>query len=306
MFKKNNLVCLIYYLFIQKTLVIHCLNYDTKLSTIEDSGIYRRKCCPNNEVLLKNFILNEYTCSQSNVLLDNISRVNYIHKVLTDNESHLLQCNDSWRCLDYFNNDVIELYCDGSVETKFLVKNKHIKLIKKCCGLYESYNFTDRKCDTDTENSLMKILDHFNQTIIIAYDQFSNCEINEVVVEYTFYKHDIFFIDGIPYFNPSKNLTFDTDSDCFDILNQSIANDNDFWIIRSCKPKSICDEIPCVRKCCPDGAIYKVENGTSECMASKRTIRPELYDLKKSLARIAATETINISKGKIMYNINAL
>lgn len=51
------------------------------------------------------------------------------------------------------------------------------------------------------------------------------------------------------------------------------------YIVRSCRPRSICHRMPCVRRCCRNDQMLERRNNTSVCTAHHRDIRPIFHDV---------------------------
>lgn len=86
-------------------------------------------------------------------------------------------------------------------------------------------------------------------------------------------------------------ITQPRDHFCMDSMAPSTANppitesdaSNITWIVRVCRPKSICDSIPCIRKCCgPNEMVTKRENQTT-CVPYVKDLEMEFHKIEGEL-----------------------
>lgn len=151
-----------------------------------------------------------------------------------------------------------------------------IRSINKCCPYGQSYDHVARFCilnpysDSDLENSFGKI----NVNVPICTD-------DEVFVEYHSTYHAIRF-DG----NDLKVNEETLPPDKFCIENLVNVRDVNVYdrpvIVRSCRPRSICNYITCIRRCCKTDQVMTPKRLCLNHPSAKNLI-PSFYDVTSPL-----------------------
>lgn len=299
------LVYLIFHIFTHKILVITCLN---KYTTASENFLWKheidfrrdipiRRCCHKCEKLVQNNTSNFY-CSSRESLNGTLQQFDFIN-VDNDNPFGVPECKklETWRCVDIFkNNKPIELFCAQSTiggKVLSVLKTRPHSAMRKCCSITEIYDSDSKMC-VPSENTY-ELNKHFNRLrrnrhSIITNNTFPKCPLNDVVVEYHYGINNTDF----PYQRSlMSHLTPDILSYnfCLDLaINQSELH----WVIQACIPQEICKTTPCIRKCCMVGEIFVQENGTSNCIPSKGSIKPKFYQIDNWLEKNMRVQQRNV------------
>lgn len=240
------------------------------------------KCCSNHHVLdMQKFscelLINQTNWDvyniQSSSLLPNCAKPNYVFK---ERESYI-ELNG---CIDKNKNDkYVAITC-----SKDSLIGVH--LMNKCCSFGQSYDHSERFCapNSDVHGHFKKL---FGNVAVIFENKIPDCSEDEVFVEYFSTEHNIHF-DG-KNLNVNDN-TLMSDKFCIEDLvniNSSETKNNDkYFIVRSCHPRSICEKIPCIRRCCKaDQVMFPQPKGKRECQyhPNKKNLHPTFYDIGLSL-----------------------
>lgn len=162
-----------------------------------------------------------------------------------------------------------------------------VHLMNKCCPVGQSYDYSERFCrnDPDSYGHFKRL---FETTAVIFKNEVPDCSDDEVFVEYFSSVHNIRF--------EGRNLEVNGDilsPDKFCIedlikLDPSEANEYEkHFVVRSCRPRSICSKIPCIRRCCKtDQIMKKVSKPKMKlCLPhpSNRNLIPKFYDVNLPL-----------------------
>lgn len=189
------------------------------------------KCCNKNEILFPEVNTTHFFCNSSNgisiipLLLDDLAAENDI-------------------CVDKtINNTIIKL------NEKEFVSFVELNHVYKCCPKGTIYDILDKNCKAHYKKEIPFIVKKPTN----FYPNFNFCQENGVVVDIltNSTQIDINFNSIIV-----RNMLTDQDEEisvdksCFDFTKEGIV------VIRSCKNRNICSEIPCVRKCCSFGTSY--------------------------------------------------
>lgn len=57
------------------------------------------------------------------------------------------------------------------------------------------------------------------------------------------------------------------------------------WIAKACRPKTVCDRMPCVRKCCEEGQRMVEENNKKFCEAHDSHLSPTFHSFAMQNSR---------------------
>lgn len=181
-------------------------------------------------------------------------------------------------CIDKDKNDqYVAVSCSKNVHS-----NTGVHLINKCCPIGLSYDHIGRFCaqNPETHGHFKKL---FGNTAVVFKNEVPDCSEDEVFVEYFSTVHDIEF--------NGKNLKvcdkiLSSDKFCIeDLVNihpNEGKNEEKYFIIRSCRPRSICGKIPCIRRCCKTDQIMTPQpKGKRECHfhPNKKNLVPVFHDI---------------------------
>lgn len=238
-----------------------------------------RKCCPLDSVF---DVQSEYMCKLTtnpyywdayNILPPLLSlqmctdRLKYI-----EDESNYVELNG---CIDKDSNDqYVAVSCSQDLPIG-------VHFINKCCPFGKFYDHTERFCTQNSGfNGYFKQL--FGNSAIIFKAKVPNCSENEVFVEYFSTIHDIQF-DGMNVFVNGNYLP--SNKFCIDDLvnlNSSESTQDIQFVVRSCRPRSICDEIPCYRRCCKTDQVLKKTVKAKQCVPhpENKNLIPTFYDVE--------------------------
>lgn len=283
-------------------------------------GKYR--CCPVNTTLVITHENNvKYECQPIEISDNNATDIHVAMKnnrrkhfesfsFIEDENDHFPSCDaskmfykkvlsesisvPSENCADIIDNVYYIIYCKNFLDTKV-----EIIQFRKCCPKSYIYDLASRAC---IEN--LDILQNFHGLIENELNIFSTgppiCDLSrdDVIVEYKSNVHGLSFdnmrlmIDGV---TPYGGLN----SYCIERTHE------DVWIAQVCQRYSICDKIPCVRKCCNFGEkLLKYDwNKDSECVSDSKMFNPEFYDLdqiSEGSGEKAVKETV---EGRELFNV---
>lgn len=152
--------------------------------------------------------------------------------------------------------------------------------INKCCPLFHSYDHTERFCTQSLNfNSYFRQL--FGNDAVVIENTVPDCAEDEVFVEYFSTIHNIHF-DGMNlkvdnYELPSNKFCIDN---LVNINPIELTEGGIHLVVRSCRPNSICNEIPCFRRCCKTDQILRKGRRSKECVPHQKNLVPIFYDVE--------------------------
>lgn len=266
-------------------------------ATVNLNGIYSlSKCCPVDKILSINKNdqggyyydcnrndhrkLTGYNLQQNDV--SNIPDCNFEQRNIDEN-SKQINING---CIDYTEMNLVSLTCAS-------LPNENVHLFNKCCPPGQSYDFTEQYC-VPNENYLNHFSDIFDHSTVIFRSNVPKCNVNdEVFVEYHSSLHEIQMSSGgILISGPdSRNDYLAKDKFCIEgtVNHNNIVNNKDAMhvIVRSCRLRAICEDIPCVRRCCENDQVLARVNNKTECLAHPegKTFRPVFHEIDDWLHR---------------------
>lgn len=240
-----------------------CPKYQTL--SISDLNNYRIVCVPTDEPTIfgYNFMASEQTPPYSPPCAE------WTARRYSDTKQTLSQSG----CADYVNDHMYVIECRPPAKPFIEVTQAY-----KCCPEHYSYDLEMHKC-VSTPNQMQTFANFFGATTTVLFQtmvpQCNND--NEVFVEYDTNVHDIFLNDGALYVRhdspqradehlPAKTFCLDA---AFRSENDDLYESEHTYrlVVRSCRPKNICQIIPCVRRCCRSDQMLEKpdENTPSEC-----------------------------------------
>lgn len=207
-------------------------------------------------------------------------------------ENDLISTNG---CLDTVGNTVSSLKCPYH-------QNVDVHLVYKCCGPGYSYDFNERFC-VPNERYLENFSRVFGESVVVFKTQVPHCNDDEVFVEYHSTVHDIWFrqssITIAPKYRQSETLSPRTF--CIDgTVNHTTAAEANATedleaihvIVRSCRPRAICERIPCIRRCCENDQMMVRSKLTSKgvCVphGENKNFRPIFHDVGEWMHAVPA------------------
>lgn len=199
-------------------------------------------------------------------------------------------------CLDKsIDGHFYAFHCNGQPTTA-------VHRLNKCCPLNHSYDHTERFCVPNTDSTL-HFQELFGDNVVIFEPKVPDCADDEAFVEYYSTAHDIAFVD--------RNLKITTEhyprgevlasaKYCVEGLVNAAAGERSqrHLIVRSCRPRNVCNEIPCIRRCCKSDQMYQRNAVTkkSECVThpSSANFMPVFYDINFPLVPNKSQDQIHL------------
>lgn len=177
---------------------------------------------------------------------------------------------------------IISACCDA------ISQNNYIKFDKNCS------DFMDIRCEIPLidaiplEHKCCDVNQNYNPKLRIC--EFNNKETNSTTVHYGIPNCSFVEVDLIAtkmqrinngiiklFDNRTKTVQeIDINNSCFD----SVDDDDNYIFIKTCRGLDVCNEIYCLRKCCPNGQSYfkTLERKESFCKEAENfEYRPEFY-----------------------------
>lgn len=256
------------------------------------------KCCPLGSVLNTK---NDFSCEFSsfgslwdsyNIFPSSIPNCTSSSHVLFEDEFYI-ELNG---CLDKdLNNHFVSLSCSNKPTID-------VHLVNKCCPFGQTYDYSGRIC-VRNPYSQTHFKHIFGNTSVAFTNNVPNCSENEVFVEYFSTVHNIFFIENSLEIN-GNNLS--SVKYCIDDLVNiypihSSESGKKHIIVRSCRPRSVCNEITCMRRCCKvDQFMEAKPGGNKNCLnhPDKMNLVPVFYNVSYPLNKISSHMKQSVVTGK--------
>lgn len=270
---------------------------DVQVDFVEDNELSPRRhfgCAPENFIwpsVKKKRESEGYDYDNSTFLTQIIG-----YNVIIDGNSHWPACSDnshlshrilhdtikasqSASCVDAMNSRYYIFTCDEGLESArdFVEVHK----LRKCCDKNSSYDVFTRQCVYNNNSSIIEDFQEFLSDKTVVFESgIPECKPDDVLVEYHSLVHNLKIFGSslvVTTANPLGPDLIMQSSFCIEATINSVinlpdgANPQHFqlkasskWIAKVCRPEIICDEIPCVRKCCKEG-YRMVTDGVSIC-----------------------------------------
>lgn len=295
----------------------------TTLWTQLSTATYVKKCCPVGESVQtdgrQSFFKEQFSCGKINEsdfagihkteIMKNLSFVyqSTVYNILGDSTSHwppvgnltlsflnfakTFQISETEGCVDVMNTDFYVFTYD---KTWNFVQINSVDKLRKCCMENFSFDIFLHQCvKTNQEQKLnQNFHDILNDTITILKAGLPECSDDEVLVEYHSSVHKIklhqssliITAKNSPVTQISKPGTFCVESTVGSYVDDSNPKASSKWIAKVCQHKSICNKIPCIRKCCKEGERMVFENKTI-CKAYDKhlDVKFHSFDIKTPL-----------------------
>lgn len=233
-------------------------------------------CIPNDNETLYGYNLRSVTVAE-------IPECENLEVQQFTNDTDLISTNG---CIDSIGSTINNLKCPNQEKI-------NVHRMYKCCPDGYSYDSSERFCIKNA-NFLHNFNRLFGDSVVLFNTKIPKCAADEVFVEYHSKIHDIwlnhntiaitsvyrntdvlaqgtFCIDGLVNNNPNKDENV--------IVNEDLIH----IIVRSCRPKSICEHIPCVRRCCENDQMMARDpiTGKAICLQhpDDKNIKPIFHEV---------------------------
>jgi hypothetical protein len=233
------------------------------------------------------------------------------HNLLINSDSHWPSCGESrliarvlvhphraslsGSCIDVMSSQYYVFSCED--RTKTTSDSVNVYRMKKCCDVGSVYDIFGRRCVTENETSVASNFRELLHDKVVAFDSgLPECKPDEALVEYHSLVH-LFKIyeNSLIVTLPSRPGPAVLSSFCLETtINSTIEFSDDDqihprtqskFIAKVCRPRvEVCDEMPCVRKCCREGSRKVFVNGSNMCEPHESHLALNFYnfDLKAS------------------------
>lgn len=224
-------------------------------------------------------------------------------------------------CVDLINGSFQVVMCSKELLSHPIPSSLEVYILRKCCPVNFVYNEERRSCQPIGNNFQDVTLSPFwpnesrdVQLLKSLLNQFKSsenhigeplfhvgpaiCSSNEVLVNYQLKTHEFTLLHNriIPKSKfGQRNLNVFTsqprDPFCIDSVAPSAVHPpedstivaNITWLVRVCRPKSICDSIPCIRKCCNNNEKVVKRNNQTICESFEQDLELTFHDLEGEL-----------------------
>lgn len=178
--------------------------------------------------------------------------------------------------------------------------------LNKCCPTGHSYDHNERFCVPDAR-SHQHFGELFGADAVIFVPKVPSCAGDEVFAEYHSTAHNISFVDRtmtITTDNFPAGESLQTHKYCIDgLLNGDDKANEHHIIVRSCRPQSVCDKMPCIRRCCESDQMLQRNAKTrmAECVQHPNSTNfvPTFYEAGSSMDANATQDYAHV-KGEII------
>ena len=261
-----------------------------------------KKCCPEGEIVQLDYFedIELLPRKQLSCIEERVGRIKpedsvqqmFSLNILIDENSHWpdacgnesdllisilsesLNASQSASCVDILNNNFHLFTCNESLDT--VTDFVNIFKFQKCCDKNSAYDVFAKSCIANNHSFVNPESFKFLGDKIATFETgLPDCEPQEILVEYNSMSHKLEIIDGyliVPATNnlgsnlmtPHKLFCIESITRNLDVLSPD-EQQNQAWIAKVCRSKTVCDEIPCVRKCCNEGLRLVTENETIYC-----------------------------------------
>lgn len=251
-----------------------------------------------------------YAISNSSFLTQLIA-----YNVLINEDSHWPSCGDnsfpsytilnesmkvsqSASCIDVMNNNYYIFTCDERLESASDFKD--VYRLRKCCEKDSSYDIFARQCVVNNDTTLREQFHEFLHDKIVTFESgIPECKPDDVLVEYHSFVHRLkiyessLIITGTNSHGPdvvmqnsycvesTSNSEVDF-PDGADVKNFQLKASSK-WIAKVCRAKTICNQMPCIRKCCKEGQRMVYVNETfCEKHDAHLDVKFHFFDIRES------------------------
>lgn len=250
----------------------------------------------------------KYAMSNSSSLTELIA-----YNVLIDQTSHWPSCGEnselshsslsesvkasqSASCIDILDGFFFVFTCEEKLETfrDFVDIHK----LRKCCEKDFSFDIFTRRCVNNNGSSMSDDFGEFLGDKIAVFESgIPECKPDDVLVEYHSLVHNLMIhesslvIKTMAHHGPDLINSYCVEATLEPETLPSAAADHSHsqlkasskWIAKVCRPKTICSEMPCIRKCCREG-FRMVHNNETYCEPHDKhlDIKFHFFDIRES------------------------
>lgn len=192
-------------------------------------------------------------------------------------------------CIDVSGGQAIALKCTD--KPSFI----NVHRLQKCCRKGSSYDLDKRTC-LSNDQSLDVFGSLAGNSIVLFEVETPHCrDDEEVFVEYLSATHRLRLHESsvdVVSVQHEQSEHLDPRTFCVEGVYEQHTDeplpteDPEFpqprssqLIVRTCRPRSVCNRMPCVRRCCRNEQMLEYRNGESICVEHTHNIRPTFYDL---------------------------
>lgn len=282
-----------------------------KLEIFEDNELSPRKhfSC-SEDVLVPQKFKNKRESEGYSIDNSTSSSEVIAYNVLIDKNSHWPSCNDtsfishtlirettkvsqSASCVDIMAGRYHVFSCEESLEAAN--DFKELYKFRKCCEKDFSYDIFERRCvDNNQATDTQEFFEFFGEKAAIFESGLPLCRHDDVLVEYHELVHKLKIYESSLVITVTNSHGPDLvlqNSYCIentlnhhyeppDAFNQQLSRNkySSKWIAKVCRPKEICNEMPCLRKCCKEGLRMVYDNETAICEPHHSHLNVKFHD----------------------------
>lgn len=202
--------------------------------------------------------------------------------------SHSLKASVTKSCVDIMSGYYHLFTCENLSETPPDFKN--IYNIRKCCEKDYSFDSFSRRCVTNNDTIVKsnELFSFFGNKSVIFIPGIPNCKADDVLIEYKNDWHKLKIYETSLIITTTETHGPDVlihGSYCienaitWDSVEVDVGREKATfkWISKVCRSKEICNDIPCVRKCCKESLRMVIENGSTFCEAHDRNLQVDFH-----------------------------
>lgn len=265
-----------------------------EMDSFEDNNLSRNhfSCVTESQARLnlkKKRESDGYEVKNSSVIISHLIAYN----VIMDVNSHWPSCGDkslssapvsealkgihSSSCVDVMDNNYHIFSCDESPDS--MDDFVDIYKLRKCCAKNHSYDVFNRQCLLNNETSVDDdFREIFMNKVVTFTTGIPECKEDDVLVEYHSHVHKLkiyetsLIITGLPGFGPEvlpessycieSTMNSNADLPDGDNLEHHRLKKSSKFVAKVCRNRAICQQMPCIRKCCSEGQRMVYENET--------------------------------------------
>lgn len=228
--------------------------------------------------------------------------------VLEDEVNHIPKCSDvelfqfdldgglisSDGCIDYLDGVVQGLKCSDREQVE-------VHKLFKCCPAGWSYDLPERQC-VENSKDLRLFGNLIGSSVALFETKTPECRKEDVFVEYFTDKQNVMLqrsgVDVVSLLTGESEF-LQPESFCMEGIYNN-ASEVTQLIVRSCRPRSVCLRMPCVRRCCKNDQMLQKINGTSLCVTINQNIRPIFHEVSGPI-EVDKTENAVDPPGKKLH-----
>lgn len=132
-----------------------------------------------------------------------------------------------------------------------------------------------------------------------------DCKSDEIFVEYQSNVKQLQLTQsGLKFLPAAESATLKPGTFCIDRLinserNSTMSDNKRKVIVRTCRPKDLCNKIPCVRRCCRNEMMLQRVNESVKCVKYERNIKPTFHNIGSPINGLVKDYSIVEPTGKI-------